>query len=71
MRAPVLVLAGEPRLGGALDDASEWRLKKLADVTIKRFPGSGHLIHGFRPEQFIENLEPFLRKIREGEAAPA
>src|SRR5438094_398742 len=71
VRAPVLVLAGEPRLGGALDDASEWRLKKLADVTIKRFPGSGHLIHGFRPEQFIENLEPFLRKIREGEAAPA
>ena len=36
VRAPVLVLAGEPRLGGALDDASEWRLKKLADVTIKR-----------------------------------
>ena len=71
VRAPVLVLAGEPRLGGALDDASEWRLKKLADATIKRFPGSGHLIHGFRPEQFIENLEPFLRKIREGEAAPA
>src|SRR5438132_2139 len=71
VRAPVLVLAGEPRLGGALDDASEGRIKQVADVTIKRFPGSGHLIHGFRPEQFIENLEPFLRKIREGEAAPA
>src|SRR5919204_3608889 len=63
--APVLVLAGEPRLGGAVDDASEWKLKKLRSVTVKRFPGSGHLIHGFRPEQFIENIEPFLRGIRE------
>ena len=69
VRAPVLVLAGEPRLGGAVDDAAEWKLKKLADVQVKRFPGSGHLIHGFRPEQFIENIEPFLRKIREGSAA--
>ena len=65
VRAPVLVLAGEPRLGGAVDDPAEWRLKKLADVTVKRFPGSGHLLHGFRPEQFIENIEPFLRKLRE------
>jgi pimeloyl-ACP methyl ester carboxylesterase len=64
-RAPVLVLAGEPRLGGAVDDPAEWRLKKLADVTVRRFPGSGHLLHGFRPEQFIENIEPFLRKLRD------
>ncbi len=65
VRAPVLALAGEPRLGGAVDDPSEWKLKKLANVTVKRFPGSGHLLHGFRPEQFIENIEPFLRKLRE------
>jgi pimeloyl-ACP methyl ester carboxylesterase len=65
VRCPSLVLAGEPRLGGAMDDASEWKLRKLPETTIKRFPGSGHLLHGFRPEQFIENLEPFLRKIRE------
>jgi pimeloyl-ACP methyl ester carboxylesterase len=65
VKAPVLVLAGEPRLGGAVDDPAEWRLKKLTDVTVKRFPGSGHLLHGFRPEQFIENIEPFLRKLRE------
>src|SRR5436190_1258955 len=55
----------EPRLGGAVDDAAEWKLKKLPGVTVKRFPGSGHLLHGFRPEQFIENIEPFLRKLRE------
>jgi len=65
VRSPALVLAGEPRLGGAVDDAAEWKLKKLPDVTVKRFPGSGHLLHGFRPEQFIENIEPFLRKLRE------
>jgi pimeloyl-ACP methyl ester carboxylesterase len=65
VRTPVLVLAGEPRLGGAVDDSAEWKLKKLPDVTVKRFPGSGHLLHGFRPEQFIENIEPFLRKLRE------
>src|SRR5207237_1011493 len=53
------------RQGIAVDDPAEWRLKKLADVTVKRFPGSGHLLHGFRPEQFIENIEPFLRKLRE------
>jgi pimeloyl-ACP methyl ester carboxylesterase len=63
--APALVLAGEPRLGGAVDDAAEWKLKKLPGVTVKRFPGSGHLLHGFRPEQFIENIEPFLRKLRD------
>ena len=65
VKSPVLVLAGEPRLGGAVDDSAEWKLKKLPDVTVKRFPGSGHLLHGFRPEQFIENIEPFLRKLRE------
>jgi len=65
VRSPALVLAGEPRLGGAVDDAAEWKLKKLPDITVKRFPGSGHLLHGFRPEQFIENIEPFLRKLRD------
>ena len=64
--APTLVLAGEPRLGSALDDAAEWRLKKaIKDLTVRRFPGTGHVIHGYRPEQFLENIEPFLRKIRE------
>ncbi len=63
--APSLVLAGEPRLGSVLDDASEWKFKKaVKDLTVKRFPGTGHVIHGYRPEQFLDNLEPFLRRIR-------
>lgn len=63
--APTLVLAGEPRLGSNMDDAAEWKLKKaVKDLTLKRFPGTGHIIHGYRPEQFLENLEPFLRRLR-------
>jgi pimeloyl-ACP methyl ester carboxylesterase len=63
--APTLVLAGEPRLGSNLDDGGEWKLKKaVKDLTVKRFPGTGHIIHGYRPEQFLENLEPFLRRLR-------
>ena len=65
VRAPVLVIAGETRLGSNLDDAGEWRLKQsIKELTVKRFPGTGHLIHGYRPEQFIENIEPFLRGLR-------
>ena len=65
VRCPVLVLAGEPRLGSNLDDNGEWKLKRaVKDLTVKRFPGTGHWIHGFRPEQFIENIEPFLRRLR-------
>ena len=65
--APTLVLAGEPRLGSNLDDGGEWKLKKgiaTKDLTVKRFPGTGHIIHGYRPEQFLENIEPFLRRLR-------
>lgn len=69
VKCPVLVLAGEPRLGSNLDDAGEWKLKQaVKDLTVKRFPGTGHWIHGFRPEPFIENLEPFLRRLRSGSA---
>lgn len=65
LRCPVLVLAGEPRLGSNLDDGAEWRLKQsVKDLTLKRFPGTGHWIHGFRPEPFLENIEPFLRRLR-------
>lgn len=64
VRCPTLVVAGEPRLGSMVDDAGEWKLKRaVKDLTVKRFPGTGHLIHGFRPEQFLENIEPFLRKL--------
>lgn len=65
VRCPVLVLAGEPRLGSNLDDGGEWKLKRATkDLVVKRFPGFGHWLHGFRPEQFIENIEPFMRRLR-------
>ena len=63
--APTVVIAGEPRLGANLDDANEWKLKRaLKDLTVRRFPGTGHVVHGYRPEQFLENIEPFLRNLR-------
>jgi pimeloyl-ACP methyl ester carboxylesterase len=63
---PVLVIAGEPRLGASFDDAAEFTLKRsVKDLTVKRFAGQGHIVHGFRPEPFLENLEPFLRRVRE------
>jgi pimeloyl-ACP methyl ester carboxylesterase len=63
--APVLVVTGEPRLGAAFDDSAEFTLKRqIKDFTVKRFPGHGHVVHGFRPEAFLETLEPFLRRIR-------
>jgi len=63
--APVLVVTGEPRLGAAFDDSAEFTLKRqVKDFTVKRFPGHGHVVHGFRPEPFLETLEPFLRRVR-------
>ena len=68
MGCPVLVIAGEPRLGSQLDDNGEWTLKKaIKDLTVKRFAGTGHIIHGYRPEPFLEALEPFLRRVRGAE----
>lgn len=65
VRCPVIVLAGEPRLGSNLDDNGEWKLKRaMKDLVVRRFPGTGHWIHGFRPERFLENVEPFLRRLR-------
>jgi pimeloyl-ACP methyl ester carboxylesterase len=65
VKAPVLVVTGEPRLGAAFDDPAEFTLKRqIKDLTVKRFPGHGHVVHGFRPESFLETLEPFLRRLR-------
>jgi pimeloyl-ACP methyl ester carboxylesterase len=62
---PVLVVTGEPRLGAAFDDNAEFAFKRQAkDFAVKRFPGHGHVVHGFRPEPFLETLEPFLRRVR-------
>ena len=56
---------------GTVDtDARLSALKKaIKDLTVKRFPGTGHVIHGYRPEPFLEALEPFLRRVRAPEGA--
>lgn len=65
VKAPILVVTGEVRLGAAFDDNAEFTLKRqIKDFAVKRFPGHGHVVHGFRPEPFLETLEPFLRRLR-------
>ena len=61
---PVLLLVGDLRAGGLLDDEGVDRLRALPNLSVVRFPGVGHRIHGLRPEAYLEALEPFLRRAR-------
>src|SRR2546428_1568665 len=47
VRSPALVLAGEPRLGGAGGAPAQGELKKPPHTTGERVPGSGPPLHGF------------------------
>ena len=70
VRCPVLLLAAGT--GSALAEGETDRLASaFADVKVMRFPGVGHRIHGLRPEPFLDALEPFLRRVRPAEPAPA
>lgn len=62
---PTLLLAAHAADGSALQDGeAEALVTKWPDAQLVKFPGVGHRIHGLRPEQFLEALEPFLRKAR-------
>jgi pimeloyl-ACP methyl ester carboxylesterase len=62
VRCPVLLLTADPKMTAL----AEGEVERLAseNVSVVRFPGVGHRIHGLRPEPFLEALEPFLRKAR-------
>src|SRR5207244_3630649 len=61
VKAPILVVTGEVRLGAAFDDTAEFTLKRqIKDLNVKRFPGHGHVVHGFRPDPFLDTTDPFL-----------
>ena len=65
VRVPVLLLAAG--VSSAMAEGEADRLASaLSDVKLMKFPGVGHRIHGLRPEPFLEALEPFLRRVREG-----
>ncbi|MHB8631202.1 MAG: alpha/beta fold hydrolase [Candidatus Limnocylindria bacterium] len=60
-----LLLAAHAADGSALREGeAETLVKRWPDAQLVKFPGVGHRIHGLRPEPFLEELEPFLRKAR-------
>lgn len=61
IRAPVLLLRADPRLGGALDEAEADAFEAAAaDCVSERFPGSGHLLHWLHPRHVAASIERFL-----------
>ncbi len=65
VRQPVLLLTADPKEGAMTSDADVERMRAaLPDVTVQRFPRTGHRIHGLRPQPYLEALEPFLRRVR-------
>lgn len=63
LKVPTLLLTADPKQT-ALAEGEDEKLAASGDVTVVRFPGVSHRIHGTRPEPFLEALEPFLRKHR-------
>lgn len=60
---PVLLLAADQRVDGALTD-DDIRSLEARGAQVTRFPGVPHRMHGLRPEIFLEAIEPFLRRYR-------
>jgi pimeloyl-ACP methyl ester carboxylesterase len=58
---PVLLLRGDPALGGMLPLGDADRMvAALADPTWVDIPGAGHQIHGLMPETFGRLVQGFL-----------
>jgi pimeloyl-ACP methyl ester carboxylesterase len=63
--APVLILQGDPGLGGVLSNQQAQRaLTLLPRGMIRRVDGAGHAIHADRPDEFCRLLLAFLGKKR-------
>jgi N-formylmaleamate deformylase len=60
--APVLVLRGDPSLGGMTAAADAERLVDLVPGSrLVAVPGAGHNLHRERPDAFLDAVVPFLR----------
>jgi len=69
IRAPVLLLRADPRLGGALDEAEADAFEAAAaDCQSERFPGSGHLLHWLHPRHVAASIGRFLRERLAGDS---
>lgn len=61
---PVLLLQGDPALGGALEDRdAEYAVSLLSRCTFVHLPGVGHGIHSWQPEAFRRVVVDFLESL--------
>lgn len=61
---PVLLLQGDPVLGGALEDLdAEYAVSLLSRCTFVHLPGVGHGIHYLQPEAFRRIVVDFLESL--------
>lgn len=62
--APVLLLQGNPELGGAVGDGdAERTMAALRNGTLAKFQYVGHGIHSERPEETLKVVEQFLDRV--------
>ncbi|MEW4564843.1 alpha/beta hydrolase [Bremerella sp. JC770] len=67
---PVLLLQADPGSGGMLVEEDAQRLQdKLTSCTTVRFPGTGHLIHGSKPQEVISTVHNFLESLEDQRTA--
>jgi pimeloyl-ACP methyl ester carboxylesterase len=58
---PTLILRADPTLGGALSDVGYAALRAARpDASFTEFPGSGHVIHAERTQDFVATVSNFL-----------
>jgi pimeloyl-ACP methyl ester carboxylesterase len=58
---PTLILRADPTLGGALSDIGYAALRAARpDASFTEFPGSGHVIHAERTQDFVATVSNFL-----------
>jgi non-heme chloroperoxidase len=61
--APTLILWGEQDAIFSRED-SERLAAAIPGATLKVYPETGHAVHWERPEQFVRDLEAFMKEVR-------
>lgn len=71
IRCPVRLLQADPKAGGALSDSDrDTFAATVADCTVERFTGAGHLLHWTHPAAVAAAVDGLLpRRVRDERAA--
>lgn len=68
--SPTLIVQADPEMGGVLSD--QWARQALALLprgSLLQFPGAGHAVHAYVPEEFTRAVLSFVG-VRDTDAAP-